>query len=214
MKKDDKNITFMKLFWIFFIGCILGYIIEVSFYLIKHGVFMNKQGLLYGPFKPMYGLGAVFITVILYFFRNRKSIIIFLYGSIIGATFEYISSVVLEYLFGTCMWNYSKMPYNINGRIFIPYIPIWGIIALIWLKFLYPKFNTLYNKIPKKIMYVLTVFLVIFMTYDIFISSVATSRMTKRAHNIEPTTKVEKYIDKKYTDEYILKRIPYLRVVD
>ena len=65
MKNKDREITITKLVWIFVIGSIAGYVLETSFYLLKHGVFMNKQGLLYGPIKPIYGIAACILSIIL-----------------------------------------------------------------------------------------------------------------------------------------------------
>ena len=214
MKKSEREVTLVKLIWIFIIGSIAGYIIETSFYMIKHGVFMNKQGLLYGPFKPIYGVGAVLLSIILNMLKGKNNWLIFFFGSIIGGVFEYICSIVLEYVFGTRMWSYANMGMNINGRVFIPYLPIWGIISLLYLKVLYPGFNKVYLKVPKKLLYFLTIIVSIFMVYDILISSFAVMRMSERAHNVPSSTKFEKYLDKKYTDKYILKRVPYLKIVD
>jgi uncharacterized membrane protein len=189
MKKSEREVTLVKLIWIFIIGSIAGYIIETSFYMIKHGVFMNKQGLLYGPFKPIYGVGAVLLSIILNMLKGKNNWLIFFFGSIIGGVFEYICSIVLEYVFGTRMWSYANMGMNINGRVFIPYLPIWGIISLLYLKVLYPGFNKVYLKVPKKLLYFLTIIVSIFMVYDILISSFAVMRMSERAHNVPSSNK-------------------------
>ena len=214
MKKSEKEVTLVKLIWIFVIGSIAGYLIETSFYLLKHGVFMNKQGLLYGPIKPIYGVGAVLLSIVLNLFKGKKSWLVFIFGSIIGGAFEYICSVVLEYVFGTRMWSYEHMGMHINGRVFLPYLPIWGIISLLYLKVFYPGFSKAYNKVPKKLLYTLTVLVSVFLVYDILISSFAVMRMSERAHNVPASTKFERYLDKKYTDKYILKRVPYIKIVD
>ena len=214
MNKKDREITITKIIWIFLLGSIAGYFIETSYYLIKHGVFMNKQGLLYGPIKPIYGLAAVILLLILNLLKGKNNWLIFIFGSLIGGTFEYICSLVLEYVFGTSMWHYSKMGMNIHGRVFIPYLPIWGVISLLWLRFVFPGFNKIFNKIPKIPLYIVTVLVSIFLAYDILISSFAVMRMGERAHNVPANTKFEKYLDKKYTDEYILKRVPYVKIVD
>ena len=214
MKNKDREITITKLVWIFVIGSIAGYVLETSFYLLKHGVFMNKQGLLYGPIKPIYGIAACILSIILNLLKGKKNWLIFIFGSIIGGVFEYICSLVLEYVFGTRMWSYAKMGMNIHGRVFIPYLPIWGVISVLWLKAIYPAFNKVFNKIPKIPLYIVTIIVSVFMVYDIFISSFAVMRMSERAHNVQASTKFERYLDRKYTDKYILKRVPYVKIVD
>lgn len=214
MDKKEKNLTFSKFVWIFVIGSIAGYVFETSFYYIKHGVFMNKQGLLYGPIKPIYGFGCAILTYILNFVKDKSKLYIFIFGSIVGGIFEYACSLILEYFYGTRMWTYANMGLDIHGRVYLPYLPVWGLIALLWLKVVYPKFNNLYNKIPKKPLLIATILMSIFLIYDSGISTLATRRMTERAHNIPAGNKFEKYLDKHYPDEYILKKVPYLKIVD
>ena len=214
MSEKKDRITFSKLVWIFIIGSVAGYVFETSYYLIKHGVFMNKQGLLYGPIKPIYGFGSVILSLILNLFKDKKNLSIFVYGCLVGGVFEYICSVVLEVFFKTRMWTYVDMPLNINGRVYIPYLPIWGLISLFWLRVLLPAFNSIYNKIPKKISLIITILLTVFMIFNSSISTVAVWRMRDRAKDIPASNKFERFLDKHYTDEYIMKRIPYLRLVD
>lgn len=215
MSENKSNrMTFSKIILIFIIGSIAGYLFETSYYFIKHGVFMNKQGLLYGPIKPIYGFGCVILSLLLNFVKDKKTWTIFVYGSIVGGIFEYLCSVILELFFKTRMWNYSNMGLDINGRVFIPYLPIWGLIALLWLKIIFPRFNEYFDKIPKKIRIFLTIFLSVFMIFNATISTVAVWRMRDRANNIPAKNFFERFLDRHYTDEYIMKRIPYLKIVD
>ena len=214
MEKSKEKMTYTKIIWIFVIGCIAGYIFEVSFYFLKHGFFLNKQGLLYGPFKPIYGFGCVIISLFLNFVKNKKNLIIFIYGSILGGVFEYACSLILQYFFKTRMWTYSHMGLDINGRVYLPYLPIWGLIALLWLKIIYPWFSRVIAKIPKKTLCICTIIISVFFIFNSTISTVAVWRMRARAKDVPATSKLDKFLDKYYTDEYILKRIPYLRIVD
>ena len=43
---------------IFFAGCIIGWIYEEIFYWITEGLLRNR-GILYGPWLPIYGIGAL-----------------------------------------------------------------------------------------------------------------------------------------------------------
>lgn len=214
MEKNDDKITFSKLIWIFIIGGIAGYVFETSHYFIKHGVFMNKQGLLYGPIKPIYGFAAIILSTVLSFIKDKKNFMIFVYGSLIGGAFEYICSIVLEVFFKTNMWSYSRMGLHIDGRVYLPYLPFWGLISLAWLRVVYPNLNKIFNKVPKKAMLIGTILISCFMIFNSSISTVAVWRMRERAKEIPATNSFEKFLDKHYPDEYIMKRIPYLKIVD
>ena len=204
----------MKLIWIFIIGSLMGYAVETGYYLIKHGVFLSKRGLLYGHFKPIYGFGSVLITLFLSFLINKSKLKIFIYGAFFGGIFEYICSLVLEYVFHTKMWNYSSKYFAINGRVYLLYLPMWGLIALFWLKVVLPYFNKLFDMLHQFTLKIITVLMTIFLVFDFTISIVAVQRMKDRAHNIPAKTAYQKFLDKHYSDEYILKRIPYLKVVN
>ena len=65
MKKVIKELE--KIFWVFIIGCILGYIFEMIIVLFQKGYFESRKGLIYGPFVQVYGMGAV-----AYYFLIRK----------------------------------------------------------------------------------------------------------------------------------------------
>ena len=52
--KDEKNKTLrkiVKIFWVFIIGSVIGYLLEMVVGLVQNGHFVSKQGLIYGPFS-------------------------------------------------------------------------------------------------------------------------------------------------------------------
>ena len=46
------------LFLVFLAGCVVGWVYEEIFYWITEGVLRNR-GILYGPWLPIYGIGAL-----------------------------------------------------------------------------------------------------------------------------------------------------------
>ena len=58
--RKEVNQKILYLILIFMIGAVVGYIYEVIFYLIQDHQLINR-GVLYGPYLPIYGAGAVFI---------------------------------------------------------------------------------------------------------------------------------------------------------
>ena len=204
----------IKLIWIFIIGSLCGYFIETGYYFFKHGVFMSKQGLLYGHIKPIYGFASVLITLFLSAFVNKNHFKIYVYGCFLGGAFEYLCSLVLQYFFHTQMWHYHNKYLNINGRVNLLYLPVWGLAALLWLKFVIPYFNKIFDKLSEKIMKYITIVITSLIILDFGISIVAVRRMKYRNKGIEPKNHFQVFLDKHYTDEFIKKRIPYLKIVD
>ena len=64
--KFAKDLCFDKIVWIFMISCIVGFLVETLWCLIKHGYIESRQSLVWGPFSVAYGMGAVVLTLALY----------------------------------------------------------------------------------------------------------------------------------------------------
>ncbi|MBO4600654.1 MAG: putative ABC transporter permease [Bacilli bacterium] len=203
----------LKLIWIFVLGSVFGYFIETGYYYLKHGVFLNKQGLLYGPIKPIYGFGAIIITLLLSAVINKSKLKVFIYGCFIGGAFEYICSLVLEYMFNTKMWHYRSKYLSIGGRVYLIYLPFWGLAALLWVYAVIPWFNKVFDKINLKVIKVLSIIVTAFLVFDFSISIIAVQRMRSRQKGIPATNAYERYLDKHYNDKFIMKRLPYIRIV-
>lgn len=212
--EDNKRPTFVELIWLFIFGCLLGFILETIWYFIKNGIWINKQGLLYGPFKPIYGFGLDLIVLLMYKFKDKHIVFKFIVGVLIGSAFEYFGSLFQEYVFGTSTWNYSSFNYNIAGRLYLPYCITWGIIAVICIDILYPFFKKMFNKVPKKIGKIITIIMTIFMFINVSLTALATIRYSDRANNIERNNMVFKVIDIWYPDDYMQIKFPKLKIIE
>lgn len=129
---------FYKLFWLFLIGAFLGDIVETVFCRLTAGVWMSRSSLVWGPFSIVWGLAIAAATALLYKDREKPDRHLFIIGTVLGGAYEYICSVFTELVFGKVFWDYSKIPFNLGGRINLLYCFFWGIAAVIWIKNLYP----------------------------------------------------------------------------
>ena len=213
MEKNKERIRILDLVWLFVIGCLIGFVLETIWHYLKNGVWINKQGLLYGPFKPIYGFGLIFIVLVMNKYQNKKFWQKFIIGVILGSAFEYFGSVFQEYIFGTSTWNYSHFHLNIGGRIYLPYCLAWGLIAVFCIDFLYPLFKKLISKINVSLYQVTTVIVGIFMLVNISLTALASIRYSDRANNVESSNTVFKVIDELYPDEYMQVKFPKMKVI-
>ena len=203
IKQEIKRvIKFIAIiFWIFIIGSVFGFIAEMLYSTIFTRTLVIRQGLIYGPFVQVYGMGAVAYYLLIRKVKEPKDA--FLAGMLMGGILEYLCSFFQEILFGTISWDYSNMFFNLNGRTCLLYCFYWGIIAVAFLKVVYPGLQKLEPLLHRKSIKILTVFLMIFMIFDISISSMAAARQTDRRKGIEPRNNVEVFLDKTYPDEYL-----------
>ncbi len=112
MDKNSMIFKLSKLLWIFILGCLAGYILEVAFNFVRTHNYETRQGLIYGPFAPVYGIGMVAFYLVLP--KLNRIVDIFLMSTLLGGITEYLCSFFQEKLFGTISWDYSGMFLNIN----------------------------------------------------------------------------------------------------
>lgn len=202
---EKKNLTkeLIIIFWLFIIGSVLGYIFEMIVVLFQKGYFESRQGLIYGPFTPVYGIGAVIYYLILNNVKTRDKVKIFFITMLLGGITEYLCSFIQEKAFGTISWDYSYLMFNINGRTSLLHCTYWGIAGILYITYIEPLLQKIALKIDKISLKVVTVIFSILMIFNISISCIAADRQLDRRKNIEPKNKLDQLLDKYYPDEYM-----------
>lgn len=213
-KHFAKGNNFYKLFWVFFIGCFGGVIVETLFCIITRGHYESRVGLIYGPFNLVYGFGALALTIVLYPYRNRSKIYSFGGGFIVGSIIEYLCSLFQEMVFGSVSWDYSQMPFNLNGRICLLYSIFWGILGILWIKEIYPWMSEFILRIPNKIGKKLTLILLVFMIFNSCMSGLVTLRWTNRIKDVPAKNSFEVYVDEHYPNKRMEKIFPNLEFIE
>lgn len=191
---------FHKLVWLFFISALLGDMIETIYCYILSGTIMSRSSVVYGPFSIVWGLGVVVLSLMLHRYQEQPDRYIFVFGCVVGGTYEYICSVFTELVFGTVFWDYSKLPFNLGGRINLLYCFFWGAAAVVWIKIIYPRLSGFIEKIPLKTGKRLTWLLVVFMSADILISAAALYRYGERHNGNAAQNEIEQFIDNRFPD--------------
>ena len=197
------GLHFYKLCWIFFIGSFLGVIIETIWCLVLYQKFESRQGVIYGPFNPVYGFGALVLTAGLHWLIKKRDLWVFIGSAILGSAAEFICSWVQETVFGSVSWQYDGTTLNLQGRINLLHALLWGFLGLLWVKEMYPRFSRLIEKIPNKWGVPLTWVIVVLLVLDMAISGFAVARQAAR-HDGEPAANAfEEFLDEHYDDEYL-----------
>ena len=203
-----RGINLYKIIWIIFIGSFAGVIIEMAWCLLKNGYVESRRGMVWGPFNFLYGAGAALLSITLYRFRNHGQWLSFLGGMIVGSVLEYFCSWAQEMLVGSRSWDYSNVPFNLNGRICLLYSVFWGILGVVWIKRIFPMVSALIQKIPRKIAKPFTWLCVVFFIIDLLVSGVAVRRWSKRMEGIPPQNAITRAIDKDFDDERMERIFP------
>ncbi len=204
----------IKLFWIFLIGCFIGVVLETALCLINNHELQSRVGVLYGPFNPVYGAGAVLLTVLLYKTADKGDGAVFIGSALVGGVFEYVVSYFQEKLFGTVSWDYSYMLLDIHGRTNVLYMLFWGALGVIWIKRIYPPLSDQIERIPRSWGRPLTVALALFMLVNISLSALAIDRQAQRRMGISPANRLDYFLDEKYPDDYLAEVFPSMAVAE
>ncbi len=220
-KQPIKKITIHEVFWYFVLFSILGLMVETLFCYITTGNIESRRGLIWGPFCPIYGVGGALLIVALNKYRNND-FKIFLYGGVLGGAIEYVISFLLEAMYGSRFWDYSYMPFHLNGRICITYTLYWAILSLLLMKMIRPATDKLLTKIPEKLKKVVEVILIVFLCIDGIATIWATTVYKNRALDVYYKREIEEkeetifsQIENDYfTDRRMYETFPNLRVRD
>ena len=203
-----EGICLDKIIWVFLVSALLGDIIETFYCWAVGGTWMSRSSVLYGPFSIVWGIGAVVLTLVLSRFAHKPDRYIFFIGALIGGVYEYGCSLFTEIVLGTVFWDYSWMPFNIGGRTNLLYMGFWGILSVVWIKFIYPKMSQLIEKLPALQGKIITWILIVFMICNAMLSAMALVRYTQRKEGIDASNVVEEFIDATYEDAHIEKVWP------
>ena len=157
--------SFFIFFMYFFIYSVLGWIVETLYCRTLDGKWTNR-GFLFGPYCPIYGFGAL---IIIAFLQNFKSsfIAVFFLGMIFTSILEYLTSFLLEKLFDAKWWDYSKMKFNINGRICLLNSIEFAFLGVVLTYIVHPTISNLILKIPIDLVQLISFALITIMAIDV-----------------------------------------------
>ena len=200
--------------WVFLSSALLGDIIETFWCGLVNGQWMSRSSVLYGPFSLVWGLGAVVLTVTLQRLAGRDSFFVFAAGFFIGGAYEYMCSVFTELVFGTVFWDYSHMPLNIGGRTNVLFCFFWGVLAVAWIKGIYPWMSQLIEGLPALAGKAATWLIVAVMICNGLLTCAAMVRYSTRAVRPQPANSFEEFIDRQYGDGFMERRWPNMIVTE
>jgi uncharacterized membrane protein len=196
----SSGLNFYMLFWAFFTGNIVGVTVEVLYGLIVNHRIESHVGLIYGPFNLVYGIGALAMTWIEYRLRKNPVVIILLAGMIVGGAVEVFCSFAQEKLFGSVSWDYANLPMNYGGRTHFKATILWGVLSVIWIKWLYPFVIKWLSKIPDSLGKTVTWLLLVFIIFDSVMSGLAVLRWSARMRDEPARTPLDTYFDTYFPD--------------
>ena len=163
--------SLVNLVLLFFSYSFLGWCIEVTLKYIQYHRFINR-GFFTGPICPIYGTGAVLITVVVGGLAPLERS----YGTTFAISFllcglvEYLTSYLMEKRFHARWWDYSQKPMNLNGRVWIGNLVLFGLAGVAIIHIVNPVLFPALDRIPLNTRKVIAAVLLAILAADFVIS--------------------------------------------
>lgn len=165
----NKKYSLNNYILFFFTFSFIGWIWEVILHLVTYGNFVNR-GTMYGPWLPIYGFGGIAILVLLKKFRDKPSYM-FIASVLLCGIIEYSTAWYLETFKHLKYWDYTGYFLNIDGRICLEGLILFGLGGCAFTYILAPLLDNIYNRLNIKVKNIMCYILVTLYAIDLLYSS-------------------------------------------
>lgn len=171
-----------RLILLFTMYSFTGWVCETIYCSVPAGRFINR-GFLSGPVCPVYGFGALLVVSFLTPFQ-KNAVLLFLSGAVVTSVLEYITSFVMEKLFHTKWWDYSKRFLNVNGRVCLLNSVLFGLLSVAVMYFVHPFYLSLIDRLPQWLAILLSAVVLLYFLADTFITVRTILRLNSRLEKL------------------------------
>ena len=174
-QKNDKLLKVCEYFLYFMMYAVIGWIYEVFLEVVVYRWGFTNRGVLFGPYCPVYGVGALaFIFTVYPLIKNKTGLkkyamipVVFLLCMIIATTIELITSYICEFFMGSWPWQtYADYAINFQARIALSPSIRFGLGGVAFLYLLQPLFEKISEKLGDKKVRIIAIILAIVVGID------------------------------------------------
>ena len=213
---DHLHLGWYQIVILFFLGSMAGLLIEEVWMLATAGLTENRVGLVWGPFSPLYGLGAVLLTLLSFFLRSRgaRAWQVFLVSALVGGVLEQLTGWSMSTFFDAESWTYLHLPDHITQWVAWRFLAFWGLLGLTWSRAVMPRLLYTIGMPTTRRQAVFVTLVAVYLVADIVMTLVCFDRKTERDAGIPPANAFEQWVDTNYSDEFIAGRFENLKIGD
>ena len=175
---NKRLFEFIQEYYLYFMMySIIGWCYEVFLEVVVYKWGFTNRGVLFGPYCPVYGFGALSFIFIVYKLIKDKPLkrkiimipVVFLLCMIIATSIELITSYICEAFMGSWPWQtYADYKINFQARIALSPSIRFGIGGVVFLYLLQPIFSKIINKLGDKKKYIFYIVSILFIIDIIF----------------------------------------------
>lgn len=144
---------------------------------------MNR-GFLNGPYCPIYGVGVV-IVILLVFPLRKNMLLLYVASVVLTSVLELVTGFALEKIFHYRWWNYSDVPFNIDGYVCLKFSLMWGIACIIVVDVIHPLVDDFVKWIPHFIGKILLGIMIVMMAIDLVATVETVLKLNSRLEKID-----------------------------
>lgn len=137
----------MEAVWYFIFYSFLGFLLEVGFARLVRAEKRDRKCFLLLPLCPVYGFGALAILLLPEPVRRSGPLLILL-GGLAATGVEYLMAVFYEKGLGVSFWDYSALPFHLQGRVCPVFSLFWGLLAALLVSRVHPLVAQVAAAIP------------------------------------------------------------------
>ena len=142
--------TFYSFLFLFFAYSFLGWVGEVLYTAVTRRRYQDR-GVLNGPLCILYGIGAHLISFALRDLSNDSWFFLAVFSAVYATVIEWVAGHILERTSHTRWWDYSDMPFNLDGYVCLGASALWGVLGVVAVKWGNPLLLALYGLLPHRL---------------------------------------------------------------
>lgn len=205
-ERKPLELGFFHFVWIFLLCSFVGLVGETLVSYVIDGRWESRAGFVVGPFSPIYGLGAVLITVAVNPLRGHGPVPQFVAAGIVGGALEYFAGWFFETRYGIVAWSYVDQPLNFHGHTSVFMMAVWGAIGVVWALGALPVVVRLIERIPEGVRQPLTIMAFVFIMADSSLTIVCLDSWFWRSMGYPATNPVQQFCAAFFDDDFMRAR--------
>lgn len=209
---DDNSPGFYQYVILFLVASVLGLVLETVYTFVTFGILESRVGLVWGPFSPLYGVGAVLLTAVLWPLRKRPVWQLFLLSAVLGGLLEQTAGWGMERFAHLQSWTYLGLPDHITQWVAWRFLAMWGLIGVLWCRVIMPEMVYRIGEPTSKRQKVVVGLLTAFITLDIVMTVACFWRAGQRSEGVPPRGPFEAYVDTHFNDDFMARTFENMKV--
>ena len=209
---DDTKPGLYQYIIIFLVASGLGLVIETVYTFIVFGILESRVGLVWGPFSPLYGVGAVLLTMVLWPLRKEPAWKVFIISAVVGSLLEQTAGWSMEHFAHLQSWTYLGLPDHITQWIAWRFVVMWGLLGVVWCRVIMPEMMYRIGEPTSRRQVILVTLLAAFITLDVVMTIACFWRAGQRFEGVPPRNGFEVYVDTHFDDKFMAETFENMKI--